>query len=153
MELQDKEVVAKAIHLLSDSLSDFSDRKRMDYVPDCVNYLRLLIGDRKVETFVILYLDARYRLIETEEIATGTVDETSCHPRAVALKALNNCARSIIMSHNHPSGDCKPSDNDVKATRSMAKALECLDIDVLDHIVIGRAPGFPAYSIARKHLL
>lgn len=143
----DLAVVEQAKALLTAGMTDPSDRLEMSTYSSAVNYLRLLIGDRPVETFVVLFLDARFRLIECQEMNTGTIDQTLCFPRAITQKAMNNCARHVVISHNHPSGSPKPSDNDIEVTRSLRQALHLFDISLLDHIVIGRAPGFPAWSI------
>lgn len=145
--MDNEDVVRKAFTVLSDSLSVSSNRETFNNLGAVSTYFRLKIGDRRVETFAVMYLDSRYRMIEFQELATGTVDATDCRPRAIAVKALDNCARYVIVGHNHPSGDCTPSENDKKSTTSLVHALHLLDIDVLDHYVIGRAPGFPCWSI------
>lgn len=99
-----------------------------------------------VEHFWVLPLNKKNRLIPREpvEVTRGIVDASLVHQRevfAVACKALSN---AVILAHNHPSGDPTPSAEDARITRSMIAAGRVMDIDVLDHVVLG-APGHPAH--------
>ena len=141
----EQDIVQSAINVLSENLGNSGESFKSRIAAS--NYFRLKLGEKKVETFAVMYLDARFRFIEFDEVATGGVDQTSANPRAIALKAIENCARFVILGHNHPSGDCEPSNNDVSSTNRMTNALELFDIHVLDHLVVARAPGFPCYSI------
>ena len=143
------DIVQEAIHILSDSLIDSETKEDYNSLNKCRDYFRLKIGNKKVETFVVMYMDARYRMIEFQELANGTIDQTNCYPRAITVKALDNCARYVVVGHNHPSGDCTPSNNDKKSTETLGQALSLFDIGLLDHFVIGRAPGFPCWSIRK----
>ena len=148
MELNDSEVVNRAINILSDKLKLGTTKFKRE--TECVDYLRLLIGARKVETFVVMYMDSRHRLIECQELATGSVDQTFVSPRAIVMKAIENCAKYIMVAHNHPSGDPHPSDADINSTQRLGEALDLFDIELHDHIIVGRAPGFPVWSIANQ---
>jgi DNA repair protein RadC len=99
------------------------------------------------ESLRVLLLDTRYRLIETQEISLGSVNESIAHPREVFRPALLASAYAIIVVHNHPSGDPAPSSADHSLTRRLAEAAELLQIKLLDHVIIGspadsRAPYF-----------
>lgn len=144
---EESEVVSRAINVLSDKLTSPKARLDMAYPEAALGYLRLHIGNRPVETYAVIYLDARFRMIEYQEIGVGTVNQVSLTPRALVCKALETCARYIVLAHNHPSGDCAPSDADRKATLQIIELLEKFDVGVLEHFVIGRAPGFPAHGI------
>jgi DNA repair protein RadC len=90
------------------------------------------------EQFFILFLDKKNRLIEEEVHQTGTVDHTPVYPREVVKRALELSASSIILLHNHPSGDTTPSKADIEMTRTIADAAKALGIVVHDHLIVGR---------------
>jgi DNA repair protein RadC len=94
---------------------------------------------RRVETFQVLLLNTRRRLIRTAGIADGTLDTLLVHPREVFEKAISAGAAAIVLVHNHPSGDPTPSEADIKVTRDLIRAGQLLKIEVLDHVIIGRA--------------
>ena len=94
---------------------------------------------KDVETLQVLLLNARHRLIRVEEIADGTVDTLLVHSREVFRSAIAANASAIVLAHNHPSGDPTPSSADIKVTRDLIRAGQLLRIDVLDHVIIGRA--------------
>ena len=98
------------------------------------------------EMFVVLSLDRKNRIIDRTLVSLGTVDTSLVHPREVFRAAIVNGAASVIVAHNHPSGDATPSAEDVKITKQLVAAGQVLGIPVLDHVIIGRAdilaPGF-----------
>jgi len=94
---------------------------------------------RGVEAFQILLLNTRRRLIEAVKIADGTLDTLLVHPREVFKPAIAASASAVILAHNHPSGDPAPSEADIKVTRELIRAGQLLKIEVLDHIILGRA--------------
>ena len=94
---------------------------------------------KNVETLQALLLNTRRRLIRVEEIADGTIDTLLVHPREVFKKAIAANAAAVVLAHNHPSGDPTPSEADIKVTRDLIRAGQLLKIDVLDHVIIGRA--------------
>jgi DNA repair protein RadC len=91
------------------------------------------------ETLQVLLLNTRYKLIRVEEISHGTRDTILVDPGAVFKKAIEAGASAIVLVHNHPSGDPSPSDADIKTTRDLIRAGKLLKIEVLDHVIIGRA--------------
>ena len=95
---------------------------------------------KDVETLQVLLLNTRRRLIRVaEEISDGTIDTLLVHPREVFKAAIAANAAAIVLAHNHPSGDPTPSEADIKVTRDLIRAGQLLKIDVLDHVIIGRA--------------
>ena len=94
---------------------------------------------RDVETFQVLLLNTRRRLISVVKISEGTLDTILVHAREVFKSAIAANASAIILTHNHPSGDPSPSEADIKVTRDLIRAGQLLKIDVLDHVVLGRA--------------
>jgi DNA repair protein RadC len=91
------------------------------------------------ETFRVLLLNTRRRLIREVKIADGTLDTILVHPREVFKFAIAANAAAVVLMHNHPSGDPTPSDADIKVTRDLIRAGQLLKIEVLDHIILGRA--------------
>lgn len=100
------------------------------------DFLRLQIGTRPYEVFMVLYLDAQNRLITSEEAFRGTLTQTSVYPREIARCALENQAASVIFAHNHPSGVAEPSQADRHLTKTLKQALAMLDIATLDHFIV-----------------
>ena len=92
-----------------------------------------------VERLQALLLNTRRRLIRVEEITEGTVDTLLVHAREVFRSAIAANASAIVLVHNHPSGDPTPSEADIKVTRDLIRAGQLLKIEVLDHVIIGRA--------------
>ncbi len=89
------------------------------------------------EVFSCLWLDTRHRLIEIQDLFHGTVNGASVHPREVVRAALRHNAAAVILAHNHPSGVAEPSVADRQLTGRLREALGLVDVQVLDHIVVG----------------
>jgi DNA repair protein RadC len=94
---------------------------------------------RNVESFQVLLLNTRKRLIRVEEISHGLLDTLLVHPREVFRAAIAANAAGVVLVHNHPSGDPTPSEADIKTTRDLIRAGQLLKIEVVDHVIIGRA--------------
>jgi DNA repair protein RadC len=90
------------------------------------------------EHFCTLYLDTRNRLIKKETISIGTLNASLVHPREVFQPAVECLAASVILVHNHPSGDAEPSREDLLLTKRLVAAGEIMGIDVLDHVIVAR---------------
>lgn len=90
----------------------------------------------KKEHFVALYLNARNQLIYKETISIGTLNASLVHPREVFKPAIEHLAASVILAHNHPSGEVEPSKADLELTRKLKEAGRLLDIEVIDHLII-----------------
>lgn len=100
------------------------------------DYLRERLGREKKEHFVVLLLDSQNNLININEISVGTLNETLVHPREVFEPAVRLLAASIIVAHNHPSGDLEPSDEDLKLTQRLLSVGELTGIPVIDHFIV-----------------
>jgi DNA repair protein RadC len=108
--------------------------------PDAVaNLMREDSRLRKVETFQILLLNTRRRLIGVVKVSDGTLDTILVHPREVFKPAIAANAAAVVLLHNHPSGEPTPSEADIKVTRDLIRAGQLLKIEVLDHLILGRA--------------
>jgi DNA repair protein RadC len=94
------------------------------------------LSNRSEELMGMLSLDIKNKVSGLHIIATGTVDKTLCSPREVFKHALLNNARSVILFHNHPSGELTPSKDDIYLTERMIECGKILCIEVLDHIVV-----------------
>jgi len=101
------------------------------------NYLRLFIGVRSYEVFVCLYLDSKHRLIRTVEASRGTLTHTAVYPREIAREALALNAAGLIVAHNHPSGDTRPSAADRHLTQRLSETLRLIEVKLLDHLIVG----------------
>lgn len=115
------------------------------------SYLTTRLRGFPHEAFGALFLDNRHRIIAFEILFTGTIDGASVHPREVIRRALHHNAAAIILAHNHPSGVAEPSRADHAITRQLRRALEQVDIRVLDHIIIG--DGELAISLAERGMV
>lgn len=94
------------------------------------------LRDSKKEHFVIFFLDSRNQIIKREIISVGILDSSLVHPREVFEPAIRYSTSQIIISHNHPSGLLKPSEEDLSMTKRLLEAGKILGIDVLDHIIV-----------------
>ena len=98
------------------------------------------------ESLRTVLLDTRYRLIAVREISKGTLNESLAHPREIFKPAITYSAYAIVVVHNHPSGDPRPSEADIRLTRKLAEAAHLLQISLLDHVIIGAVrDGHPGY--------
>lgn len=111
----------------------------LDNPESVVRLLRARNLIKPVETLQVLLLNTRRRLIRVEEVADGTIDTLLVHAREVFKHAISANASAIVLAHNHPSGDPTPSEADIKVTRDLIRAGQLLKIEVLDHIILGRA--------------
>lgn len=114
------------------------------------DYCFLKLAHKKNERFHILFLNIKLHLIADEEHQHGTVNHTPVYPREILSRALALNASSLILVHNHPSGDSKPSEGDIKITDELRKILKMSDISIYDHLIIGRQG---IYSFRRHGLL
>jgi len=103
-----------------------------------IDYCHVALAHEKTEQFRILFLDRKNVLIADEVQQRGTIDHTPVYPREVVKRALALNAAALILVHNHPSGDPKPSRDDIEMTKEIKKAAEALGISIHDHLVIGR---------------
>jgi len=94
------------------------------------------IRDNKKEHFVIFFLDARNQEIKREIISVGSLNANLVHPREVFEPAVRHLAAQIILAHNHPAGDLKPSEQDIEITKRLVEAGDILGIDIVDHIIV-----------------
>jgi len=109
------------------------------------NYLHMRLSGLPYESFTVVFLDVRHCLIACEELFRGTLTRAHVYPREVVRSALRHNAASVILAHNHPSGDPKPSSQDHELTHLLSNALGLMEVRVLDHLIVA---GRRFYSFA-----
>ncbi len=117
--------------------SELSERAAMTNPQNVRDFLSLHLRRQKHEVFAAMFLDNRHRVIEFRTLFRGTINGASVYPREVVKEALALNAAAIIFAHNHPSGVAEPSQADVQITKQLREALELVDINVLDHFIVG----------------
>jgi len=109
---------------------------------DVVSYYRPRLKDAKKEIFRCALLDTKNKIIREEIVSMGSLTASIVHPRDTFKAAIRESAAAVIFIHNHPSGDSKPSQEDILLTRRLVQAGEVIGIQVLDHIIIGDSSHF-----------
>jgi DNA repair protein RadC len=98
------------------------------------------------EVLRVILLDARFRQISIVEISKGTINESLAHPREIFRPVILHGAYAFVLAHNHPSGDPSPSEADIRLTRRLVEGARILQINILDHIIVGQSfDGRPGY--------
>jgi len=138
---RDKAVTLVAAFALAQKMAGDLQRESpvLDNPEAIVQLLREQNLVKNVETLQVLLLNTRRRLIRVEPVTDGTIDTLLVHPREVFKAAIAANAAAVVLAHNHPSGDPTPSEADIKVTRDLIRAGQLLKIEVLDHVIIGRA--------------
>lgn len=129
-------------HLLRDTVKIMSTQDAIPLLTD--------IADRKQEHFVCISLNGASEVIEKRIVTIGLLDRSQVHPREVFADVIADRAAAVVLAHNHPSGDIRPSDNDLRIHRQLYDAAGILGIRVQDHIIIGKGGH---YSFAESGLL
>ncbi len=125
-------------------------RQRILSLDVLVDYCRTAMGGLKDEQFRVLYLNSQNEIIAEEILQEGTVNQTVVYPRKILELALKHKATSLILVHNHPSGNLSPSTSDKELTQTIVKASSALNLTVHDHLIISRH-GY--YSLAEHDML
>ncbi len=113
------------------------EKKQVTCTTELLDFCRTVMGGKKDEEFCVIYLDVQNQIIEFETVQRGVVNQAVVYPRQVLESALKKKASAIILAHNHPSGHVRPSDADIRLTRTIQETAKMLDILVHDHIIIG----------------
>ncbi|MBS0569377.1 MAG: DNA repair protein RadC [Proteobacteria bacterium] len=119
---------------------ELRERETLAHPAACADYLRARIGAYPYEVFACIFLDNRHRILAFEELFRGTLDGASVHPREVVRRCLAHNAAAIVLAHNHPSGVAEPSPADRAITTELKRALETIQVRVLDHFIVGAGP-------------
>jgi len=114
-------------------------------------------ADLAQETFIVICIDSKNRMLNRHMVSLGTLDTALVHPREVLRPAILDGAAAVLLVHNHPSGDPTPSAEDVRITKQLVQAGQIIGIKVMDHVVIGRGveptgsdPGRRAFQSMRE---
>jgi DNA repair protein RadC len=113
------------------------EKPQINCTSELLNYCKAYMGGFKDEQFCVIYLNAQNRITEIEALEDGIVNQAVVYPRKVLENALKRKASAIILVHNHPSGHVKPSDADIRLTKTIRETAKILDIIVHDHLIIG----------------
>ena len=104
----------------------------------------------KHEVFLCCYLNAQNQILTTEIAARGSLSTSAVYPREIVSRVIELGANSVLFAHNHPSGNITPSNSDRAVTKKLQTGLNAIDVEVLDHIIVG---GSEYFSFADHHLL
>jgi DNA repair protein RadC len=116
---------------------DLQKKQIFNQAHEVVSYLFLARETQRREVLKVLYLDAKNALIADEIMGEGTIDEVPVYIRSLVEEALKHNAKGVILVHNHPSGNPRPSQADKDITKKIQEALKLIQVDVLDHIILG----------------
>jgi len=115
---------------------------------DLINYCKILASHIEIEEFRVIYIDSKNIVIKEHKI-TGTIDRVSVYPREIVRAALLCNAYSVVIMHNHPSGNIRPSEADIELTRQVKESLGTVNIELIDHIIIAQ----DRYFSFKSHML
>lgn len=111
-------------------------REPLDSVGAAMDFCHKLLADSKNEQLCVICLDSRSRIINYEIISTGTPKRAPVIIRRIAEIAISNGATAVVLAHNHPSGNCNPSQEDFETTQRVEEMLKTIDIDLYEHIIV-----------------
>jgi DNA repair protein RadC len=126
------------------------EKVEVNSAKQAVEILRGMLLSEFKEHFLVHLLNARNEIIVSEIVSVGTLNASLVHPRETFRTAIVNHTNSIIIAHNHPSGEIEPSEDDRKVTERLVKAGEILGIEVLDHVIFTKEAF---YSFKEKNLI
>ncbi|MCD8482543.1 MAG: DNA repair protein RadC [Verrucomicrobia bacterium] len=122
---------------------DLTEKPVLNEALAVFRYMQPIVVGLEVEKFWVLPLNRKHRLLRLSEVTSGTANASLVHPREVYREAIRTAASAIICVHNHPSGDPAPSSADIRVTRQLRQSAEVLQIDLLDHIIVGESNADP----------
>ncbi len=136
----DKAIGLKAAFELARRLAQevHAETPLLDTPERVADFLREEMRTLQVETFHLLMVNTRRRLVAAQRLSQGTLDTLLIHPREVFRPAIAANAAAVILAHNHPSGDPQPSEADIRVTRDLIRGGHLLKIEILDHVILGR---------------
>ena len=128
----------------------FEDAAFISSTDSLIEFCRCTMGYSEVEVLRLIYVDAKLKVIETEVLQKGSVSSVNINPRDIVANALKKNASGVIMIHNHPTGDPRPSNNDVEATKRVKSACDAVGIALHEHLIITPSDF---YSFAEHNLI
>lgn len=126
--------------------SAFNSMTKIHTKSELIKFLRTDMSFLNQEIFKVLFLNSANRLVKVEDLFMGTIDTTPAFPRIIIEKSLKYGATGLILAHNHPSGDVRPSQKDIIFTKDIKQKLKSLDMILLDHIIISKNSYFSFYE-------
>ncbi|MBC8323822.1 MAG: DNA repair protein RadC [Candidatus Marinimicrobia bacterium] len=126
------------------------DKDFIHSADEVMDYLKHNLRDKNKEVFLVIYLNGRNQILKMEELFEGTLTTSAVYPREVIKRALENDAAALVFVHNHPSGNCNPSQDDLALTKQLKAAVQAIDIYIHDHLIIA---GNDVYSFADHGLI
>lgn len=134
--------LALILNIFSEIIEDtlkcktFNKKKKILSYDDLINYLKYDYFDKEREIFKVLYFNTKCMLIKDENLFYGTIDKADIYSREIVKRILKYNAKSVILVHNHPSGDTKPSKQDLSITKELQQIFKYFEIKLSDHIII-----------------
>ncbi len=139
--MENKQIAAKRVNIVSVKLvkeSSISYKNRQINSPtDAIGLLQEFMGDSDREKFVVLCLDTKNQPTTISVVSIGSLNSSLVHPRELFKIAILSNSNAVILCHNHPSGICTPSQEDIEVTKRLVAAGEILGIEILDHVILG----------------
>jgi len=132
------------------SISEFKEKPVLNSSSKAGEYFVKELQFLENEVFSVALLDSQNRIIKTETVSHGTINEAPVYPREVIKLILYNNANSVIVAHNHPGGSLQPSNADVELTKKLVSALKTINVALVDHIIVAEDKY---YSLAEKGLI
>ena len=130
--------------------AESGERLQVRKPADAAQFLMARYGGHRVERMGVMLLDLKRRVIRTTILSVGLLDNSLAHPREIFREAVVGSAASVVVFHNHPSGDPTPSVNDRQITRRLMDAGEVMGIQLMDHIILGEGGYFSFREEARR---
>lgn len=146
--MTEDDVLAAAANIMEKRVK--LERKSIGVDKDVISLLQPRIGYLQYEMFSVIFLNTQNEVIDIKDMFRGTIDQTAVYPREIISEALKCNAKSIILTHNHPSGTTQPSEADKTVTTRIVEGCRLLDIRVLDHIIMS---GNEYFSFATHGLI
>ena len=135
---RDKEIIDAFVATIEEFNSDYAlDREAILSTETAGNYFKNLLRHEQQEVLVALFLDSKNKPLKTKKVFKGTVNQSILHPREIFKEAVKYPTARIMLAHNHPSGDTRPSNADIEATQRLIECGELMGIEILDHIIVG----------------
>ena len=127
-----------AIEVSKRTLSETMMKSNVLDSPNAVrNYLHQALKNETYEKFLVIHLDNQHRVINLEELFSGTIDSAMVYPRVIIDSVIKHKSCAVIFAHNHPSGHAEPSQDDIQLTKRLKQVLSLIDVNTLDHLIIG----------------
>ena len=137
--LSSSEVIEMAKNILSENINHEAAIESSDSMKD---YLTMQLSNQERELFCVLYLNAKRQPIAFEVLFSGTISGAEIHPREIMKRIIAHNASAVVLAHNHPSSNVKPSFEDIRATQRIKNALAYIDVALVDHFVISQGASF-----------